>query len=113
LKQAAFIHHAECLDIKLDSMRRLFRLHSDLGVMVLFGLFTTGFMLFMNFRRKKNGIVVMWGLLLSFIIRSAIIIQMSHFYRVMKMKSAKPKPVPTRSFEYYRSYLVDFFSNIL
>ena len=53
-----------------------------------------------------------WALLFRFfVVRSAIIILMSHFYQVMKMKSAKPKPVPTSSFEYYRSYLVDFVSN--
>jgi len=76
-------------------------LRSDLGVLVLFGLFGTGFVQFMNFRRKRKGIVVLWSLLLSFImVRLAIIIPMSHFCQVMKMKSAKPKPVPTSSFEY-------------
>ena len=55
-------------------------LRSDLVVMVLFGLFATGFVPFMNFRHKRKGIVVLWVLLLSFIVvRSAIIIQISHF----------------------------------
>jgi len=56
--------------------------------------------------------VLLWGLLLSFVmVRLAIIIPISHFYQVIKMKSAKPESVPTTSFEYYRSYLLDFVSN--
>ena len=87
-------------------------LHLDLLVVVLFGLFATVFVQFMNFRRKRKGIVVWWVLLLSFtVIRLAITVPISHLNQVMKMKSAKPEPVPRSSFEYYRSYLVDFVSN--
>jgi len=56
-------------------------LHLDLGVVVLFQLFAIGLVLLMNFRHRRKSIVVLWGLLLSFIVVSlAVIIPMSHFY---------------------------------
>jgi len=87
-------------------------LRLDVVAVILFVLFATVFMRFLNFRRKKKGIVVLWVLLLSFtVIRPAITVLISHLNEVLKMKSAKPEPVPTSSFEYYRSHLVDFVSN--
>jgi len=69
---------------------------SELGVLVLFVLFASGFVWFMNFRHRRKGIVLWWGLLLSYaMVRSAIIIPMSHFHQARKMRSAKPKLVPT------------------
>jgi len=88
------------------------QLCSELGILVLFGLFANGFMRFMNFRCRKKDIVLLCGLLLSYVVvKLASIVPISHFHQVMKKKIAKLEPVPTTSFEYFKSYLVDFVGN--
>ena len=84
--------------------------HSDPSILVRFGSLATVFVWFTNFRCRRKG-VLLWGLLLSHTVRRlAIIIPISYPYQEIKMKSAKPEPVPTTSFEYFQSYSVAFVS---
>jgi len=79
---------------------------------MLYGLFASVFVRSVKFKSRLKGTALLWGFLLSYAVaRLAIIIPLSYLYQLMKMKSAKPKPVPTTSFEHDRSSLVDFVSN--
>jgi len=63
----------------------------------------------MKFGHRLKDIALLYVFLLSYVVvRFAIIALLCYLYPVIKMKTAKPEPVPTTSFEYYRSYLVYF-----